>query len=276
MTCPNRDGTLGSRGCIFCSSGGSGEFSADAALSISEQINQAKKRIQIKSDCKKFIAYFQPFSNTYADINYLEKIYMEALASDEIVALSIATRPDCLGEEVISLLRKINRIKPVWVELGLQTIHKSTADYIRRGYELDVYNKAVYDLKRIGVYVITHVILGLPFESRGMMIDSAVYAAERSDGVKLQLLHVLKGTDLLEDSNKSKFKTLTLEEYTDILCECIERIPKNTAIHRLTGDGDKKLLVSPLWSGDKKRVLNTINREFRERNIIQGSKYGIK
>lgn len=201
---------------------------------------------------------------------------MEAIRNDEIVALSIATRPDCLGEDVISLLKRINRIKPVWVELGLQTIHKSTADYIRRGYELDVYNKAVSDLKRIGVYVITHVILGLPFESRRMMIDSAVYAAERSDGVKLQLLHVLKGTDLLEDFNNGKFKTLTLEEYTDILCECLERIPKDTAIHRLTGDGDKRLLVSPLWSGDKKRVLNTINREFRERNIIQGSKYGIK
>lgn len=273
MTCPNRDGTLGSRGCIFCGSGGSGEFSADKSLGISEQIKDAKRRIQSKTSCKKFIAYFQPFTNTYADVDYLRKIYYEAIEPDEIVALSIATRPDCLREDVLSLLSEINKIKPVWVELGLQTIHKSTADYIRRGYELEVYDKAVSDLRKTGVYIITHVILGLPDESREQMIHSTVYAAEKSDGIKLQLLHVLKGTDLLDDYNKGLFKTLTLDEYVDILCECIERIPKKTSIHRITGDGDKKLLVAPMWSADKKRVLNTINREFNKREITQGSKY---
>ena len=273
MTCPNRDGTLGSRGCIFCSSGGSGEFSADKRLGITGQIADAKRRIQSKTNCKKFIAYFQPFTNTYADVEYLKKIYYEAIKPDEIVALSVATRPDCLGDDVLLLLDEINKIKPVWVELGLQTIHKSSADYIRRGYELDVYDKAISDLRKIGVYIITHVILGLPGESREQMIESAVYAAERSDGIKLQLLHVLKGTDLLDDYNKGLFKTLTLDEYVDILCDCIEHIPRDTAIHRITGDGDKKLLVAPMWSADKKRVLNTINREFNKRNIIQGNKY---
>ena len=253
MTCPNRDGTLGSRGCIFCSSGGSGEFSADKRLGITGQIADAKRRIQSKTNCKKFIAYFQPFTNTYADVEYLKKIYYEAIKPDEIVALSVATRPDCLGDDVLLLLDEINKIKPVWVEL--------------------VYDKAISDLRKIGVYIITHVILGLPGESREQMIESAVYAAERSDGIKLQLLHVLKGTDLLDDYNKGLFKTLTLDEYVDILCDCIEHIPRDTAIHRITGDGDKKLLVAPMWSADKKRVLNTINREFNKRNIIQGNKY---
>ncbi len=273
MTCPNRDGTLGTGGCIFCSAGGSGEFSADKSLSVTEQIEDAKRRIMNKTGCKKFIAYFQPFTNTYADVGYLRKIYYEAIAPEEIVALSVATRPDCLGDDVLDLLDEINRLKPVWVELGLQTIHKSSADYIRRGYELEVYDKAVADLRKIGVYVITHVILGLPNETREQMIGSAVYAAERSDGIKLQLLHVLKGTDLLGDYNKGSFKTLSLGEYADILCECIERIPRGTAIHRLTGDGDKKLLAAPMWSADKKMVLNTINREFAARNTVQGSKY---
>lgn len=273
MTCPNRDGKLGDRGCIFCSSGGSGEFSADKRLSITEQIADAKRRIQSKTNCKKFIAYFQPFTNTYADVEYLRSIFYEAIAPGEIAALSIATRPDCLGDDVLKLLDELNKIKPVWVELGLQTVHKETADYIRRGYELDVYDKAVADLKNIGVYVITHIILGLPFESREMMIESAVYAGERSDGIKLQLLHVLKGTDLFDEYNRGRFETLSLEEYADILCDCIERLPNSVSIHRLTGDGDKKLLVSPLWSADKKRVLNTINKAFNERDIIQGSKY---
>ena len=273
MTCPNRDGTLGDRGCIFCSAGGSGEFSADKRLSVTEQIEDAKRGIQSKTSCKKFIAYFQPFTNTYADVDYLKKIFYEAIAPDEIVALSIATRPDCLGDDVLELLDELNKIKPVWVELGLQTIHKTTADYIRRGYELEVYDRAVSDLKNIGVYVITHIILGLPFESRKMMIKSAVYAGERSDGIKLQLLHVLKGTDLLDEYSRGEFETLSLEKYADILCECIEHLPSDVSIHRLTGDGDKKLLVSPMWSADKKRVLNTINKVFNDRDVVQGSKY---
>lgn len=273
MTCPNRDGKLSTKGCIFCSRGGSGEFSADRLLSVAEQIEQAKEKIMSKTDCKKFIAYFQPFTNTYADVSYLKKIFYEAIKEDEVVALSVATRPDCLGEEVLELLSEINEIKPVWVELGLQTIHKSSSDYIRRCYELDVYDKAVEDLKRIGVNVITHVILGLPFETKEMMFETVKHVGKRTDGVKLQLLHILKDTDLLDEYNKGYFKTLSLEEYTDILCESIELLPKNVVIHRLTGDGDKKLLVAPLWSANKKVVLNTINNAFRERNIIQGSKY---
>ncbi len=272
MTCPNRDGTLDTRGCIFCSRGGSGEFSADAMLSVTEQIEQAKLRIRKKSDCKKFIAYFQPFTNTYAYVKYLEKIFTEAIENDEIVALSVATRPDCLGKSVLALLARLNKIKPVWVELGLQTIHKSISDYIRRGYELDVYDRAVDSLHEIGVNVITHIILGLPGETKSMMLESVKYAGAKTDGIKLQLLHVLKDTDLYDEYVCGRFKTLELDEYLDLLCECIERLPENVVIHRLTGDGDKKLLAAPKWSADKKNVLNSMNKKFRERNIIQGSK----
>lgn len=272
MTCPNRDGTLGSRGCIFCSRGGSGEFAANAILDIKSQIEQAKQRIKAKTDCRKFIAYFQPFTNTYASVDYLEKIFTQAIEGDEIAALSIATRPDCLGDDVLELLDRLNKIKPVWVELGLQSIHKQTADYIRRGYELDVYDIAVRNLHNIGINVITHIILGLPNESKEMMIDTVKYVGERTDGVKLQLLHILKDTDLLDDYNAGKFKALSLEEYIDILCDCIEVLPKNVVIHRITGDGDKKLLVAPMWSADKKKVLNTINKIFSQRNITQGKR----
>ncbi len=270
LSCPNRDGTLSTKGCIFCSKGGSGEFSASRNLSISEQIEQAKQRISSKTDCRKFIAYFQPFTNTYADVSYLRKIYYEAIENKSIVALSIATRPDCLGDDVIELLKEINSIKPVWIELGLQTIHRSTSDYIRRCYELTVYDEAVAKLRSIGVQIITHIILGLPYETKEMMLESVKYAGERSDGIKLQLLHILKDTDLLDEYNKGYFETLSMEEYTDILCDCIEVLPANVVIHRLTGDGDKKILVAPLWSGDKKRVLNYINKTFRDRDITQG------
>ena len=272
MTCPNRDGKLGTRGCIFCS-GGSGEFAADRNVSVSEQIEEAKRRIQSKTDCKKFIAYFQPFTNTYADADYLERLFTQAITPEEIVALSIATRPDCLGDEVIGLLKKLNEIKPVWVELGLQTIHEQTAEYIRRGYPLRVYDEAVKRLKNAGITVITHVIIGLPFETRSMMLETVRYVGERTDGIKLQLLHVLRGTDLYDEYKRGVFETLSLEEYADIICDCIEALPPGTVIHRLTGDGDKKLLASPMWSADKKRVLNTLNSTLRERNIVQGRKY---
>lgn len=272
MTCPNRDGTIDTRGCIFCSRGGSGEFSASAVLDIKNQIEQAKQRIKAKTDCRKFIAYFQPFTNTYASVEYLEKIFTQAIEGDEIVALSIATRPDCLGDDVLALLDRLNRIKPVWVELGLQTIHKQTSDYIRRGYELEVYDTAVRNLHSIGINVITHIILGLPNESKEMMLETVKYVGERTDGVKLQLLHILKDTDLLDEYKAGKFKALTLEEYIDILCDCIEILPENVVIHRITGDGDKKLLVAPLWSADKKNVLNTINKIFSKRNITQGKR----
>lgn len=272
MTCPNRDGTIDTRGCIFCSRGGSGEFAASAILDIKNQIEQAKQRIKAKTDCRKFIAYFQPFTNTYASVEYLEKIFTQAIEGDEIVALSIATRPDCLGDDVLALLDRLNRIKPIWVELGLQTIHKQTSDYIRRGYELEVYDTAVRNLHSIGINVITHIILGLPNESREMMLETVKYVGERTDGVKLQLLHILKDTDLLDEYKAGKFKVLTLEEYIDILCDCIEILPQNVVIHRITGDGDKKLLVAPLWSADKKNVLNSINRIFSQRNITQGKR----
>ena len=273
MTCPNRDGKLSTKGCIFCSKGGSGEFSADKILSVTEQIEQAKQKIKSKTDCKRFIAYFQPFTNTYADVSYLRKIFYGAIDNPDISVLSIATRPDCLGKDVLQLLDELNRLKPVWVELGLQTIHKKTSDYIRRCYELEVYDEAVKNLNEIGVSVVTHIILGLPFETKEMMLESVKYAGERSDGIKLQLLHVLKDTDLLNDYNRGLFKTLSMEEYIDILCDCIEILPENVVVHRLTGDGDKNLLVAPLWSADKKRVLNSINKAFRERNIVQGSRY---
>lgn len=220
-----------------------------------------------------FIAYFQPFTNTYASVEYLSKIFYEAVENPEIEVLSIATRPDCLNRQVLNLLEKLNKNKPVWIELGLQTIHKSTAEYIRRCYDLSVYDEAVKNLNEIGINVITHIILGLPFETKEMMLESVKYAGERSRGIKLQLLHILKGTDLLKDFEKGLFKVLSLEEYIDILCDSIEILPKDTVIHRLTGDGDKKLLVAPMWSADKKRVLNSINKAFRERNVIQGSKY---
>lgn len=273
MTCPNRDGTCGDRGCIFCSSGGSGEFSADRSLSVTEQIAQAKRRIQAKTDCRKFIAYFQPFTNTYAPVEYLREIFTEAIAGEEIVALSIATRPDCLDADVLGLLSELNAVKPVWVELGLQTIHEATAAYIRRGYPLSVYDEAVRSLKAIGVQVITHVILGLPGETSEMMLQTVAYVGERCDGVKLQLLHVLKGTDLLADYEAGKVPVMSLEAYADCLSEAVEVLPRNVVIHRLTGDGDKKLLTAPLWSGDKKRVLNTIRRAFFERDVEQGTKY---
>lgn len=239
-------------------------FSASRNLSITEQIAQAKERICRKTDCKKFIAYFQPFTNTYAPVEYLEKIFTEAIAPDEIVALSVATRPDCLPDEVIGLLSRLNKIKPVWVELGLQTIHQSTADYIRRGYPLSVYDDAVKRLHKEGISVITHIIIGLPNETDDMIIESARYAGECSDGIKLQLLHILKGTDLCDEYYKGNVSVLSLEKYTEILVKCLQAIPKTTVIHRLTGDGDKNILVAPMWSADKKRVLNYINKAIRE------------
>lgn len=263
MTCPNRDGKIDTRGCIFCSRGGSGEFSASRNLSITQQIEEAKGRIRKKSDCKKFIAYFQPFTNTYASVDYLRRIFTEAIENPEIVALSVATRPDCLPDETIGLLSELNKIKPVWVELGLQTIHENTAEYIRRGYKLSVYDNAVKRLHNEKISVITHIIIGLPNETEDMIVESAKYAGEHSDGIKLQLLHILKDTDLCDEYEKGNVTVLTLEQYADILIKCLKVIPKTTVIHRLTGDGDKKILVAPMWSADKKRVLNFINKAIK-------------
>lgn len=261
FTCPNRDGTIDTRGCIFCSAGGSGDFAESPTLSITQQIESGKKRVEKKIKSGKYIAYFQAFTNTYAPINVLREKYLEAVNHPDIVMLSIATRPDCLSSEVLSLLNEINHIKPVMVELGLQTIHEKTAKYIRRGYSLNVYDEAVRNLKNIGINTVVHLIIGLPFESKKDILESVKYVCDSSiDGIKLQLLHILKGTDLEKDYQNGLFCALSMEEYLDIIKSCVEIIPKNIVIHRLTGDGAKKDLIAPLWSADKKKVLNAINK----------------
>lgn len=261
FTCPNRDGTLGTRGCIFCSKGGSGDFAESSTLSVTEQIESGKQRVSKKIKSGKYIAYFQAFTNTYAPIDVLAEKYCEAINHPDIVGISIATRPDCLGEEVLTLLSEINKIKPVFVELGLQTIHEKTAEYIRRGYPLSVYDNAIKALKKAGINTVVHLIIGLPNESREDMLKSVEYACKSgADGIKLQLLHILKGTDLADDYLSGKFETLSMEEYLSIIKDCVEIIPKNVVIHRLTGDGPKKDLIAPLWSADKKSVLNALNR----------------
>lgn len=277
LTCPNRDGTLGTGGCIFCSAGGSGDFGASPALTISEQIEEAKGRVYQKLPeslknpqgnlLPSFIAYFQAYTNTYGDISYLRKIYHEALSNENTALLSIATRPDCLGGEVLDLLAECAGIKPLWVELGLQTSHEDTAELIGRGYSLPVFEKAVKDLNNIGAKVIVHMITGLPGENASKVLSSMDYIRSQPvHGIKLQLLHVLKDTPLAG----MDYKALELEEYTDILISCIERLPQDMVIHRLTGDGPKKLLLAPLWSGNKKHVLNFIHKEMKARDSWQG------
>lgn len=265
FTCPNRDGKTGTRGCIFCSKGGSGDFAESREMSITEQIESGKKKVEKKIKSGKYIAYFQAFTNTYAPVEMLRQKYEEAINHPDIVALSIATRPDCLGDDVLRLLDEMNKIKPVFVELGLQTIHPKTAKYIRRGYDLSVYDKAVRALKKIGVNVVVHVILGLPNESENDMLETVKYVCESgANGIKLQLLHVIDGTDLAKDYEKGVFKTLEFDEYVNLIVKCVKIIPKDIVIHRLTGDGAKKDLIAPLWSADKKRVLNAINKALRE------------
>ena len=272
MSCPNRDGSLDTRGCIFCSAGGSGEFAQQRCASVAEQLARAKARIRSKTGAERFIAYFQSYTNTYAPAEYLETLFTEAISEPSVAALSIGTRPDCLPDEVIELLARLNRIKPVWVELGLQTIHEKTARYIRRGYALSVYEDALRRLKAAGITVIVHVILGLPGESREMMLETIDYLSgpHRPDGIKLQLLHVLEGTDLAADYRAGKFRCMEMEEYFDILFECLQRLPPDMVIHRLTGDGPKRSLIAPLWTADKKRVLNAMNRALERRDIRQG------
>lgn len=268
-TCPNRDGTSDTRGCIFCHNGSS--HFAETGIDINEQIENAKSRVRNKIKTDKFIAYFQSYTNTYGDIEKLERIFTTAANRDDIVAISIGTRPDCLQEAVISMLNRLNKIKPVWVELGLQTSNEKSAEYIRRCYENCVYEKAVKDLKAININVITHIIIGLPNETKEDALNTVDFAVKcGTDGVKLQLLHILKDTDLYEDYKKGIVKPLSLNEYMDILFDCIERIPRNIVIHRITGDAPKKYLVEPLWSGDKKMVLNEINKEMEKRDIMQG------
>ena len=274
MTCPNRDGTVGKNGCIFCSAKGSGDFAEQPCASIAMQLQNAKARVSDKIKSGKYIAYFQSFSNTYAPVPYLKKIFTEAIHQHDIVALSIATRPDCLNNDVLSLLEELNTVKPVWVELGLQTVHAVTAEYIRRGYPLEVFDLAVKELKKRGITVIAHMIIGLPGETNDMIYKTAEYIGKSgAEGIKFHLLHVLKGTDLEKDYLSGRFALPDLISYTDILAECIRRIPPETVIHRLTGDGSKAELIAPLWSADKKHVLNYINSRFCEINLIQGEHF---
>ncbi len=258
MTCPNRDGTIDTRGCIFCLNG-SGAFAERKAESLDIQIEKAKARIIGKCQSEKYIAYFQSYTNTYAPTEYLRDLFMPLTEREDIVGIAIGTRPDCLPMETVALLSELNKKIYVSVELGLQTIHAKSADYIRRGYELGCYDKATEVLRHNGIETVTHIILGLPDESTEMMLESVKYACDHSDGIKLQLLHVLKNTDLAADYAAGKFETLSLEEYAGIIKRCSEIIPETTVVHRITGDGEKKNLIAPLWSADKKRVLNTIN-----------------
>lgn len=266
MTCPNRDGRLGTKGCIFCSEGGSGDFASSPHMSIREQIDDGIARVSGKFTGNRYIAYFQAFTNTYAPVARLRDIFTEAITDDRICGISIATRPDCLEDDKILLLKELNSIKPVWVELGLQTIREDTARYIRRGYTLDVFEDSFRRLTEAGIPVIVHVIIGLPGETREDNIRMAEYLTRlHPHGVKLQLLHVLKGTDLAADYEAGLFKEMTLEEYTDTIADMVALLPQNIVIYRITGDGPKKLLIAPLWSGDKKKVLNTINKKINER-----------
>ncbi len=259
FSCPNRDGFIDTRGCIFCSKGGSGEYAGNAEDSIRDQIEKGKRLVESKTGNGKYIAYFQAYTGTYASVERLRSLYSQAIKHPDIVALSIATRPDCLPKEVLDLLVEMNKIKPVWIELGLQTIHEKTAEYIRRGYPLSVYDKAVTELRSRGIEVITHVILGLPGENRKDMLDTVDYVCRNGvNGIKLQLLHILKGTDLLNEYESGEVRVMREEEYVSLIIDCLRIIPKSVVIHRMTGDGDKKILVAPEWSKNKKHVLNSI------------------
>ena len=288
-TCPNRDGTLGTGGCTFCSEGGSGEFASEP-VPLKEQLEQAKARIQAKTNAEKFIAYFQSFTNTYGDPRRLRKLYTEAILREEVVVLSLGTRPDCLPEEILKMLRELNEIKPVWVELGLQTIHERTAERIRRGYPLRVFEESFRKLKEAGLTVIVHVIFGLPGETKEDMLATVKYLADlfeeykcgkagtagpgataappgssaapppSFDGVKLQMLQILKGTQIAEEYLREPFPLFSLEEYTELVKESVRLLPADLVLHRMTGDGPKRLLIAPLWCADKKRTLNYMNR----------------
>lgn len=263
-TCPNRDGTVGVGGCIFCGESGSGDFAQDGLLPIKEQLRLAKEKIASKNKGGKYIAYFQSFTNTYGSVEMLEPKFREALEDEKVVALSIATRPDCLPPDILEMLKRLNAVKPVWVELGLQTIKEETARYIRRGYPLSVYDEAVVALKENGIEVIVHVILGLPGETKEDMLATVKYVvASGVQGIKLQLLHVLKGTDLAEDYEKGLFRVMEKEEYFRVLKECLQEVPSDMVVHRLTGDGNKKTLIAPMWSADKKRVLNDLRKSLQ-------------
>ncbi len=294
LSCPNRDGTLDTRGCIFCSKGGSGDFAVKldgqdeccdtrAVLSVKEQIAQGKAKFN-KDAGDKFVIYFQAFTNTYGNPEYLKRIWTEALEEESVVGISIATRPDCLGEDILEILRELKISYPdkfIWVELGLQTIHHKTAEYIRRHYPLSEYEEAVRKLHKLNIPYITHIILGLPGETREEMLETVFYVEQgvfeqdshskiKPFGMKLQLLHVLEDTDMAEDYRQEKFQTMEMDEYLELVIEALQKINPEIVIHRVTGDGPKKILISPTWSGNKKLVLNTLHKKMRERDARQG------
>ena len=265
-TCPNRDGTLGFGGCTFCSEGGSGDFAA-ACAPIDAQLAEAKARIRRKTDAKRFIAYFQSYTNTYGDLDRLEALYTETLRHEEIEILSLGTRPDCLGGDVLAMLQRLNAIKPVWIELGLQTIHERTAKAVHRGYDLASFERGYRALKALGLTVIVHVIFSLPGETKEDMLDTVRYLAALDpapDGVKLQMLHVLRGTQLGAQYETAPFPLLGLEEYAELIAQSLRILPEETVIHRLTGDAPGSLLIAPEWTRNKKRVLNAIQREIQK------------
>ena len=269
-TCPNRDGKISLGGCSFCSEGGSGEF-ASAPGDIDTQIEEAKERIRNKTSASRYIAYFQSFTNTYGDVETLEKLYERVIRRKDIVILSIGTRPDCLGEDVLEMLRRLNEIKPVWIELGLQTMHDETAQRVNRGYPLVVFEDALNRLKSLGIQVIVHVIFGLPGETKEDMLQTIRYLATLSpgpDGIKLQMLNILRGTELGRQYEENPFPLLSLEEYTDIAAESISILPEEMVIHRMTGDGPGNILIAPDWVRNKKKVLNTISRKLKEKNEV--------
>ena len=271
FSCPNRDGTCGTRGCIFCSEGGSGDFAASPLLSVREQLASGKALIRNKYSGGGYIAYFQAYTGTYAPVSRLRQLFTEAIGDPEVKVLSIATRPDCLSEEVLDLLTELNRIKPVWIELGLQTIHEETAAFIRRGYKLPVFEDAVRQLHARGIQIIVHVILFLPGEDRTMMLDTIRYLNLLPvQGIKLQLLHILEHTDLADYYAAHPFPVPEMNEYFQVLGDCISQLRPDIVIHRLTGDGPKSLLIAPLWTGNKRMVLNALQRYLREQDIWQG------
>ena len=271
FTCPNRDGKLGNRGCIFCSAGGSGDFAAPVGLTVAGQLDTAIEAIGRKSSANKFIAYFQAFTNTYGPIEKMRRLFTEAINHPKTAVLSVATRPDCLPDEVIDLLTELNQIKPVWVELGIQTIHEETARWMRRGYELPVFEEAVRKLRARGITVIVHVILGLKGETPGMILETVRYLNKMDiQGVKLQLLHVIEGTDLAEEYRRGEIAAYTRDEYINLVIECLENLSPEIVVHRLTGDGPSDQLVAPLWSTRKREVLNQIHHEMKERGSFQG------
>lgn len=271
MTCPNRDGKLSFGGCIFCSADGSGDFSVPVSAGTDEQINAAKQMVADKYSGNRYIAYFQAYTNTYAPVGRLRELFEPVIMRDDIAVLDIATRPDCIEDEKIELIGELAKIKPVWIELGLQTSNDKTAGLINRCYPTEQYDKAVCRLHDAGAVVITHMIVGLPGEERDDMLDTAMHIARcGSDGIKLQLMHILKGTVLARMYEKGEFDALSEDEYIGLICDIISVLPENMVIHRLTGDGDREKLIAPLWSCDKRRILNRISHELKLRRIIQG------